>query len=143
MSNMNISRILVGGAVAGLIMNVSEAALHAGVLGGDVGRLYQALNVPPPSPAANVPILIAATFVLGFVAVWLYAAIRPRFGAGAGTASIAGLVVWVLSHVWSGVYLGNGYPGIIPARLAWIPVIWGLFEAILATLAGAALYKER
>jgi hypothetical protein len=52
MSNMNISRILVGGAVAGLIMNVSEAILHAGVLGDDTGLLYQALKQYwRPSPA--------------------------------------------------------------------------------------------
>ena len=33
MSKMNIPRILGGGAVAGLLMNIGEAALHAGVLG--------------------------------------------------------------------------------------------------------------
>jgi hypothetical protein len=139
---MNVARILAGGAIAGLIMNVGEAALHAGVLGNDAEQLYKTLNVPPPSPAANLPVLIGATFLTGFVAIWLYAAIRPRFGPGPRTAMIAGLTVWILSHVWSGVYLGNGYAGIIPDRLAWLPVIWGFFEATLATLAGAALYKE-
>ena len=123
-------------------MNIGEAGLHAGVLGADTAQLYTALNVPPPNPAANLPILIGAAFLLGFIAVWLYAAIRPRFGPGPKTAIIAGLVVWALSHLWSGVYLGNGYAGIIPTKLAWVPVIWGLFEAILGTLAGAALYKE-
>jgi len=139
---LNTARMLAGGAVAGLIMNVSEAVLHAGILGTDSEQLYKTLNIPPPSPAANVPVLIGAAFLIGFAAVWLYAAIRPRFGPGPRTAVIAGVAVWILSHVWSGVYLANGYAGIIPTRLAWIPVIWGLFEAILATLAGAALYKE-
>jgi hypothetical protein len=55
---------------------------------------------------------------------------------------IAGVAVWILSHVWSGVYLAHGFAGIIPLKLAWLPVIWGLFEAVLATLAGAALYRE-
>jgi hypothetical protein len=142
-SRMNTARILAGGAVAGLIMNVSEALLHADILGSETEQLYKTLNVPLPSPAANVPVLIGATFLIGFAAVWLYAAIRPRFGAGARTAVIAGFAVWILSHVWSGVYLAHGYAGIIPGRLAGIPVIWGLFEATLATLAGAALYKEQ
>ena len=139
---LNIARVAAGGAIAGLIMNVSEAVQHGGILGTDNEQLYHTLNVPLPSPAANIPVLVAATFLIGFTAVWLYAAIRPRFGPGPRTAVIAGVAVWILSHVWSGVYLANGYAGIIPARLAWIPVIWGLFEAILATLAGAALYKE-
>ena len=139
---MNTSRIVIGGVVAGLIMNIGEAGLHAGVLGDDTTQLYKALNVPPPNPGANLPVLIGVAFLLGFISVWLYAAIRPRFGPGPKTAIIAGLVVWALSHLWSGVYLGNGYAGIIPGKLAWIPVIWGLFEATIATLAGAALYKE-
>jgi hypothetical protein len=139
---MNMVRILVGGAVAGLLMNIGEAALHAGVLGSDAEQLYAKLNVPLPNPGDNLPFLIGMTFVLGFVAVWLYAAFRPRFGPGARTALLAALVVWVLSHVWSGVYLGNGYAGIVTPRLAWIPVAWGLFEAVLGTAVGAALYKE-
>src|SRR5689334_12746178 len=108
MSKMNTARILIGGAVAGLIMNISEAGLHAAVLGDDASQLYKRLNLPLPNPAATLPILIATTLLLGFVAVWLYAAIRPRFGPGPKTAVIAGLVVWVLSHLWSGVYLANG-----------------------------------
>jgi hypothetical protein len=142
MATMNVPRILAGGAIAGLIMNVSEAVLHAVVLGDDAGLLYQSLHVPTPNPASNVPILVGATFLLGFAAVWLYAAIRPRFGAGWRTALIAGIAVWLFAHLWSGVYLGHGYSGIITPRLAWIPVVWGLLEAPLATLAGAALYKE-
>jgi hypothetical protein len=141
-SRLNTSRILAGGAIAGLIMNVGEAILHAGALGADTEQLYTTLNVPLPSPGDNVPVLIGVAFLIGFAAIWLYAAIRPRFGPGPGTAVIAGVAVWILSHVWSGVYLAHGYAGIIPLKLAWLPVIWGLFEAILATLAGAAVYRE-
>ena len=39
-------------------------------------------------------------------------------------------------------YLHGGYSGIFPSKLAWIPVVWGLFEATLATLAAARLYPE-
>ena len=142
MAGMNTSRILLGGVVAGLIMNISEAAVHAGILGADASLLYENLKLPLPDPAANIPFLIGATFLLGITAVWLYAAIRPRFGPGPGTALIAGLAVWVLAHLWSGIYLANGLAGVVTARLAWIPVGTGLIEAVVGTLAGAALYKE-
>ena len=142
MTRMNTTRILLGGLLAGLIMNVGEAALHAAVLGDATGQLYVDLHLPLPSPGIDLAILIGMTFVLGIASVWLYAAIRPRFGAGAKTALVAGLAVWVLAHLWSGVYLGSGYTGIITAKLAWLPVIWGFVEAPLATLSGAALYKE-
>jgi hypothetical protein len=142
MAQMNLPRVLLGGLLAGLIMNVGEAALHAGVLGDETGVLYQNLHVPPPTPGIHLGILIAATFLLGITGVWLYAAIRPRFGPGPRTAILAGIALWVMAHLWSGVYLGSGYPGIIPLSLAWLPVGWGFVEAILAVLAGAWLYKE-
>jgi hypothetical protein len=142
MSKINLSRMLLGGLLAGLIMNVGEAILHAGFLGDETEILYQTLRVPPPSPGINTAILIAMTFLLGITGIWLYAAIRPRFGAGPRTALLAGIAVWILAHLWSGVYLGEGYAGIITARLAWLPVGWGLAEAIFAILAGAWLYRE-
>jgi len=142
MAQMNLPRVLLGGLLAGLIMNVGEAALHAGVLGDKTGVLYQNLNVPAPTPGIHLAILIAATFLLGITGVWLYAAIRPRFGAGPRTALLAAIALWVMAHLWSGVYLGSGYPGIIPLHLAWLPVGWGFIEAIVAVFAGAWLYKE-
>jgi hypothetical protein len=143
MSEINLPRLLAGGLLAGLIMNVGEAALHAGILGADTQLLYQSLNAPPPNPGSTIPLLVGTTFLIGLTAVWLYAAIYPRFGGRLKTGFIAGFVVWILSHLWAGVYLGAGYAGIITPRLAWIPVLWGFFEATLATMAGALLYKER
>src|SRR5262249_22206685 len=105
MSGMNVARILIRGGISRTILNIGEAGLHAGILGADTSALYETLKVPAPNPAANIPILVGATFLLGFTAVWLYAAIRPRFGAGPRTALIAGVAVWVLAHLWSGVYL--------------------------------------
>jgi branched-subunit amino acid transport protein AzlD len=82
------------------------------------------------------------TFLLGIVAIWLYAAIYPRIETRAARSLSAGVVVWLLAHCWSGVYMGAGYSGIFTARLAWIPVIWGFFEALLAVFIGAFLYKD-
>lgn len=142
MANVNWKRVIPGGLLAGLIMNMSEAALHGGMLGQDARELFQRLNVPDSSQPIYIISLIAVTFVLGIAAVWLYAAIRPRFGAGPLTAVYAGLAVWVLAHVWSGIYLGAGFAGVITPRLAFLPVAWGLFEAPIATVVGAWLYKE-
>ena len=142
MRDMNSGRILLGGLMAGLIMNGSEAALHAGILGDETGLLYEKFRIGIPDSIGNLLLLVFATFVLGIVAVWLYAAMRPRYGAGPRTALIAGCTVWLLSHLWSGAYLGAGYMGIITQRLAWVPVFWGLLEAPIATMAGAAFYKE-
>jgi hypothetical protein len=142
MNNINSTRVALGGLVAGLVMNVFEAALHGGILAGDAESLLAKYQIAPPQSAVPLVSLIAMTFVLGIASVWLYAAIRPRYGAGAKTAIIAGLAVWVIGHMWSGVYLGMGFGGLITDRLAYLPIAWGLLEAPIGTVAGAWLYRD-
>ena len=142
MEQINRKRIVLGGLAAGFVMNAGEAALHGGVLGADAAAQFKAFGISDTPAGWQLPALVAVTFVLGFASVWLYAAIRPRYGPGPKTALLAGLAVWVLAHFWSGVYLAAGFTGLITPRLAWVPVAWGLVEAPLATLVGAWIYRE-
>jgi hypothetical protein len=142
MGHIDHKRVIGGGLAAGFVMNAGEAALHGGVLGQDAAAQFKAFGIPDTPAGWQLPALVAVTFVLGLASVWLYAAIRPRYGPGPKTALLAGLAVWVLAHLWSGVYLGAGFTGLITPRLAWIPVAWGLVEAPLATLVGAWIYRE-
>jgi hypothetical protein len=77
---------------------------------------------------------------LGIAAVWLYAAIRPRYGAGPKTAIRAGLVTWAVAVFLAS--LGNYPLGLFPTRLQVITSIVALVEIVVATLVGARLYKE-
>ena len=142
MTSINWARVVLGGLLAGLVMNVSEAALHGGMLGADSLELFRSRDIPTTPQPLLIISLIVMTFVLGIASVWLYAAMRPRFGPGAATAVCAGLAVWVIAHLWSGIYLWAGFAGLIPSKLALLPVAWGLVEAPLGTVAGAWLYKE-
>jgi hypothetical protein len=144
MGKINMARVLVGGIVAGLVMNVSEAILHAGVLAADGAKLledWKRLGLEIDVPPSLLFWLVGITFVLGILAVWTYAAIRPRFGAGPKTALCAGLAVWAMSYLYAGVYLHAGIV-VVPPKLTWLPVAWGLVEIPLATLLGAWVYKE-
>ena len=79
-------------------------------------------------------------FLLGIAAVWLYAAIRPRYDAGPKTAIRAGVFTWAVA-----VFLANlgNYPlGLFPTRLLVVSSIVALVEIVVATLVGAWLYKE-
>ena len=140
---MNTARILGGGLLAGLILNIGEAALHGGVLASATEQAFQALGRSIPGDPLYLTILVAMTFAQGVLGVWLYAAIRPRFGSGPRTAVIAGLVVWALSALYGAVYLHSGMATLLPNGVVWIPAAWGLVEFPLATLAGAAMYKEQ
>ena len=142
MANIKWGRVVAGGLLAGLIMNVGEAILHGALLARAGTEAYLALGRTVPADPANLASLIVLTFVQGIAAVWLYAAIRPRYGPGPGTAIRAGLTVWFFSAVYAGVYLHAGFAGIFPSNVVWPPVGWELVEFPLATLAGAAIYKE-
>jgi len=144
MGKINTVRVLVGGLVAGLVMNVSEAILHAGVLGADGAKLLEdwtRLGLPMDIRPSLLFWLVGITFVLGILAVWTYAAIRPRFGAGPKTALYAGLAVWAMSYLYAAVYIDAGIV-VWPPKLTWLPVAWGLVEIPVATLLGAWVYKE-
>jgi hypothetical protein len=100
----------------------------------------QALGKPAQLSASAIMIFNIWGFLLGIAAVWLYAAIRPRYGAGPKTAIRAGLVTWAVA-----VFLANlgNYPlGLFPTRLLVISSIVALVEIVVATLVGAWLYKE-
>ena len=139
MAQMNVNRVVLGGLIAGLVINISETILNVPVLGQQMEDALKGRNLPPVGGGAIGGFVVGA-FVVGVLLVWLYAAIRPRFGAGPKTAIIAGLVLWLLAYVWPS--LGLGLMGFMPMKLLVITTLWGLAEVILAALAGGAVYKE-
>jgi hypothetical protein len=142
MASIKWGRVVGGGLLAGLIMNVGEAVLHGALLARAGTEAYLALGRTVPADPVYLASLVVLTFAQGILAVWLYAAIRPRYGPGPAAALRAGLTVWFFSAVYAAVYLHSGLPGLLPAKVVWPPVAWDLFEFPLATLAGAAIYKE-
>lgn len=139
MASINTRGVVVGGLVAGLIINVSEYILNEPVLGAQMTDALTAHNLPPVGGSA-IAVFVILGFVLGLVLVWLYAAIRPRFGAGPQTAAIAGVVVWFLDYVCGAV--GLGALGLFSVQPILIGLAWGLVELIVAALVGGRLYSE-
>jgi len=140
MAHTNRGRVIVGGLVAGLLINIVEYITNGVVLREAWGKAMAALNKPADLSAGAIVIFNVWGFLLGIAAVWVYAAIRPRYGAGPRTAVRAGLATWAFA-----VFLANlaNYPlGLLPARLLVITSIVALVEVVVATLVGAWLYKE-
>lgn len=136
---INVARVIACGLVSGLVINISEFLLNQIVLLSDMTTALARMNLPPVSGSA-IPIFIILGFAGGIAAIWLYTAVRPRFGPGPRTALIAGLFVWFFGYFWSGavMYVLHMYP----ARLMAIALCWELVESIMATLIGASLYTE-
>lgn len=137
--NINPGRVLLGGIVAGIILNVGEVVLNDMLLGPQMKAFFTSHNLTEPGGSFIVA-AVGGTLILGIVIVLGYAAIRPRFGAGPKTAVIAALFAWFGIYVYSGII--NGLMFGIPMSTILMVIGWGLVEYVLATLAGAALYKE-
>jgi hypothetical protein len=139
MNKINVGRAIIGGLVTGLVLNIGEFVLNDFVLGAQMKEFMTAHRFAEPSPSF-IAVAVGMTFVLGIVIVFGYAAIRPRFGPGPKTAIIAALFAWFGIYFYSGLI--NGILFGIPIGTMLIVFAWGLVEYIIASLAGAALYKE-
>jgi len=139
MGKINFGRVLLGGFVAGLLMNVGEWLLNDKVLGSQMKEYFSQHNFPMPAGKA-IAIAVVMVFVTGVVMILGYAAIRPRFGAGPKTAIIAGLFAWFGIYLYGNV-LAVAF-GIFPSSLLPLVLGWGLVEYLLGALVGAALYQE-
>ncbi len=128
-----------GGLLAGLIINIGEFILNEPILGAELKEVMAGMNQEPPGSGA-IMIFVIMGFAVGILAVWLYAAIRPRFGPGAKTAACAGLTVWALGWLVPNIsFMAMGW---FPMNLLVIATVWSLVEVTLATVAGAWLYTE-
>jgi hypothetical protein len=139
MGKINVGRVILGGLVAGLVINIGESILNLAIAGETMELAYRQLNLEPPG-GMTIGLFVVLGFVLGILLVWLYAAIRPRFGASAKTAIMAGFFVWLFAFLWPSI--GNGLIGLFDADLLVFGVVWGLFEILAASVAGAWVYRE-
>jgi hypothetical protein len=139
MSKINLGRVIAGGVVAGVVINVFEYVLNAIVMAPEWSSILKSLMLPEFSAQGIIWFNIAG-FATGIAAVWTYAAIRPRFGAGPKTAAIAGLLIWVTAFV-----LADAKPvaaGMLPLHPIVVMLAVEIVAVVAATLAGAWLYQE-
>ena len=139
MTKINYGRVILGGLLAGLVLNIGEYLLNEVVFKQQMEEMFRKINVPPPG-GSFIAIAVGITFLLGILIVCLYAMIRARYGAGPKTAICAALVIWFCVYVYCGV-LNAALFGISTSFLI-IGMVWGLVEYALAAVAGAWLYKE-
>lgn len=139
MSEINFAGVLKGGIPAGLIMTVSEFVLNEPVAGAQMTAELAARNLPPVGGAA-IAVFTVITLLMGIFTVWLYAAIRPRFGPGPKTALCAGLVVWGLAYLYSAITFA--VLGINSLGITVLVIAWSAVEMIVASAVGGYLYNE-
>lgn len=137
--SVNTGRVLFGGLLAGLVMNIGEFVFNDMILGAQMKTWLAAHNFAEPS-GSFIAIAVGLTFVLGIVMVLTYALIRPRLGPGVKTAIVAGLLLWFVCYIYVGII--NGVLFGLTANIIGLSIVWGLVEYTLAAIVGAWAYKE-
>ncbi len=141
MTKTNMARVVLGGILAGLVLNILGFIVDGILLAPQWNAGMSALGRSGEISVNQIVSFNILGFCYGIGVVWLYTAIRPRYGAGPKTAVTAGLALWV-----GGVLLPNvgfmSVNGLFPANLTIMTTLGGIVECIAAALAGAAVYKE-
>ena len=77
MNNINLGRVILGGVVAGVVLNIGEFLLNDMVLGTQMREFFSRFSLPEPG-SRFLLVATLLTLILGIVIVWMYAAMRPR-----------------------------------------------------------------
>lgn len=137
---MNVGRLILGGIVAGIIYFIGDGVVHGVLLKQQWAAVLGAINVDAEKALKTPQIFGIYDLGKGIVAVWIYAAIRPRLGPGAGTATIAGIITWLAAVPLPLI-------GLLPMKFfsAGFVALWSCYAIvpmILGAIVGAWLYKE-
>jgi hypothetical protein len=139
---INTGKVVVGGLAAGVVANVVGYLLFGLWLG---PRFEAEIVAAAPSLAGKgatgsaMVMTIVSSFVVGFLLVWLYAAMRPRFGPGMKTATYAALAVWICGFIF---HLDLWILGLTTPATYMMASVAALVQIIAAAGVGAMLYKE-
>ena len=140
MGKINLGRVILGGIVAGIVADVLGFLVDGVLLAPQWADGMKALARPEFTMNQWIGFNLIG-LASGIFAIWLYAAIRPRYGAGPRAAVCAGVAVWVVGSLLpNAAFMGVG--GLFPPNLTAMTTLGGLIEIVAGTLAGAALYQE-
>ncbi len=88
MDHINWKRVMIGGLLCGLVINVFEFLVNSVLLRDDWRMALRTLGKPEQFGAGQLAAFIVWGFLVGAFAVWLYAELRPHYGAGPKTAAL-------------------------------------------------------
>lgn len=141
MGKINWRRLLIGGLAAGVVMKILSYASWTLLVRTTLTEALQAVGRPLQESATMSVVMIVMGFLVGIIVIWLYAAMRPRFGPGPGTATMVGVAVGILLGVFPDIGWGMSLP-VIPATVFSTDALATLVTVVIGTLIGAWFYKE-
>ncbi|MBI4465806.1 MAG: hypothetical protein HY656_00040 [Acidobacteria bacterium] len=135
MGKINWGRVFLCGILTGVVLYLLTAAVFVFALPEtELRRAVEAAGRPTFSPLHFI-----LHVAIGIWAMWVYAAIRPRYGPGPKTAAVAGVALWVIAALVDAVW---GSVGLIPLGALPVPLAVTLPIGIVALMVGAWPYQE-
>jgi len=139
---INLGAVFRGGALAAITFVIVEFVLEGavGLLGLNEADLFRDAfpNIVLGGTAYHAWNIVHL-FLVFFLAIWVYAAIRPRFGPGPKSALITSFILWFL---YFSFVMNFARLGIFPLNLAIVSLAFNFVEIPAAILAGAKVYSE-
>lgn len=139
MARINWARVLLGALVCFVVSFILQMVWGLVMEKRMMAALSEEMRQTMMSPQA-MAVYVAFTLLVCFVSIWIYAAIRPRYGPGPRTAVVAAVLVWSLTGVTATVT--HWTLRIMPSDLLAICLVWALIATIISTMAGAWAYRE-
>ena len=139
MPRINVPKVLLGGLAAGLVANAIDYVINAYLLANEMQEMVQRLNLRADMVERSMWTWMGFDFVYGFLVVFAYAAMRPRFGPGPTTALIAGLCFWV---GFTALFAALTAMGLYTDAAFIKGAVFTLASSLVPALVGGAIYKE-
>lgn len=139
MGGINVGRWLGSGVAAAAVVWIVEG-VGALVYMEDMQAALEASGLSMETTAGTWVLTVVVSLIAGLVLMFFYAAARPRFGPGPGTAVKVAVALWLGGYVLS--LIGLGMIGLYPTGMLVMWGVIGLLELILAALVGGWIYRE-
>jgi len=140
MGKINLKGVIIGGLVAGVVLNIVDFILFTVILKDEMAAMMQAMGKPATMATGTIAWFTFVDFLFGIFLVWVYAAVRPRYGAGPATAIKAGLIGWVATGLFHALF---EWPmGMMPHNTLVLITLVALVQQPLAVVLGAKYYTE-
>ncbi len=140
MAGINIGKMVVGGIVAGLVINIGQTIIHVFLFADQSAALMESMGLASEPTGGQIGMYWLIGFIVGMATIKIYVGFRPRFGAGVGTAIKAGVVAFTLAELVPA--LGNSASGLLSFG-GYLPFMIGTLVLVVGGgVAGAAVYTE-
>jgi hypothetical protein len=145
MGKTNWTRVFLGGLLAGSVLLVFSSVVTPQFRIKEWYPVMESLGHFLPGlttlTIGDCVFGIVFSLVIGILAVWLYSSIRHQYGVGKKTAVITGIVVWILGPLSFDAF--SAALGLFPAKVLVMDALIALVMYVMATLAGAWVYKDQ